>query len=76
MVARAAADLEAEVERRAELARARIARAEARVIADIRDMAVDVAVAAATRLVRDRLGEERAREIVDDAISELGRQVH
>jgi len=76
MVARAAADLEAEVERRAELARAKIARAEARVIADIRDMAVDVAVAAATRLVRDRLGEERARGIVDDAISELGRQVH
>ena len=76
MVAQAAADLEAEVERRAELARARIARAEARVIADIRDMAVDVAVGAATRLVRDRLGEERARGIVDDAISELGRQVH
>ena len=76
MVAQAAADLEAEVERRAELARARIARAEARVIADIRDMAVDVAVGAATRLVRDRLGEERAQGIVDDAISGLGRQVH
>ena len=76
MAAQAVADLEAEVKRRAELARAKIARAEAQVIEEIRDAAVDVAVGAAGRLVRERLGEEQARGIVDDAISELGRKVH
>ncbi len=76
MAAQAAADLEAEVERRAELARAKIARAEAQVIEDVRDMAVDIAVRAAGRLVRERLGEEQAGRIVDDAVSELGRKIH
>ena len=76
MVAQAAADLEAEIRRRTELAHAKIARAEAQVIEDVRDMAVDAAVRAAGRLVRERLGEEQAGKIVDDAISELGRKVH
>ena len=76
MAAQAAADLEAEIKRRTELAHAKIARAEAQVIEDVRDMAVDAAVRAAGRLVRERLGEEQAGKIVDDAISELGRKVH
>lgn len=76
MVEQAAADLEAEIRRRTELAHAKIARAEAQVIEDVRDMAVDAAVRAAGRLVRERLGEEQAGKIVDDAISELGRKVH
>ncbi len=76
MAAQAAADLEAEIRRRTELAHAKIARAEAQVIEDVRDMAVDAAVRAAGRLVRERLGEEQAGKIVDDAISELGRKVH
>ena len=58
------------------MAHAKIARAEAQVIEDVRDMAVDAAVRAAGRLVRERLGEEQAGKIVDDAISELGRKVH
>lgn len=76
MAEQAAADLEAEIRRRTELAHAKIARAEAQVIEDVRDMAVDAAVRAAGRLVRERLGEEQAGKIVDDAISELGRKVH
>lgn len=76
MAAQAAADLEAEIRRRTELAHAKIARAEAQVIEDVRDMAVDAAVRAAGRLVRERLGEEQAGKIVDDAISELDRKVH
>ncbi|MCY4497420.1 MAG: F0F1 ATP synthase subunit B [Rhodospirillaceae bacterium] len=76
MAAQAAADLEAEIRRRTELAHAKIARAEAQVIEDVRDMAVDAAVRAAGRLVRERLGEEQAGKIVDDAISELGRKIH
>lgn len=76
MAAQAAADLESEIRRRTDLAHAKIARAEAQVIEDVRDMAVDAAVRAAGRLIRERLGEEQAGKIVDDAISELGRKVH
>jgi F-type H+-transporting ATPase subunit b len=76
MAAQAAADLETEVKRRTELAFAKIARAEAQVIQDVRNMAVDLAVRAAGQLVRDRLGEEQAGKIVDNAISELSRKVH
>lgn len=76
MAAQAAADLETEVKRRTKLAFAKIARAEAQVIQDVRNMAVDLAVRAAGQLVRDRLGEEQAGKIVDNAISELSRKVH
>jgi F-type H+-transporting ATPase subunit b len=76
MAAQAAADLETEVKRRTELAYAKIARAEAQVIQDVRNMAIDLAVRAAGQLVQERLGEEQAGKIVDDAISELGRKVH
>ena len=62
MAAQAAADLEAEIRRRTELAHAKIARAEAQVIEDVRDMAVDAAVRAAGRLVRERLGRGTGRE--------------
>lgn len=76
MAVQAASDLETEVRRRTEMAQAKIARAEAQVIADVRNMAVDIAVRAAGQLVQERLGEEQAQKIVDDAISELGRKVH
>ena len=76
MGAQAATDLETEVKRRTELAHAKIARAEAQVIKDVRNMAVDIAVRAAGQLVQERLGEEQAGKIVDEAISELGRKIH
>lgn len=76
MAEQAAADLETEVRRRTELAFAKIARAEAQVIQDVRNMSVDLAVRAAGQLVQDRLSEEQAGKIVDDAISELSRKVH
>lgn len=76
MAEQAAADLELEVKRRTELAHAKIARAEEQVIEDVRNMAVDIAVRAAGQLVQERLGEEQANQIVDNAISELGRKVH
>ena len=76
MAAQAASDLELEVKRRTEIARAKIARAEAQVIADVRNMAVDIAVRAAGDIVRERLGEDQANQIVDTAISELGRKIH
>ena len=76
MAEQAAAELESEIKRRTELAHAKISRAEAQVIEDVRNMAVDIAVRAAGRLVQDNLGEEQAGHIVDSAISELSRKVH
>jgi len=76
MSEQAAADLDSEVKRRTELAQAKIARAEAQVIEDVRNMAVDIAVRAAAQLVEEHLSDEKAGKIIDDAISELGRKVH
>ena len=76
MSEQAAADLDSEVKRRTELAQAKIARAEAQVIEDVRNMAVDIAVRAAGQLVDEHLSDEQAGKIIDDAISELGRKVH
>ena len=76
MSEQAAKDLELEVTRRTELAQAKIARAEAQVIEDVRNLAVDIAVRAAEQLVEDHLDDKQADKIIDDAISELGRKVH
>jgi F-type H+-transporting ATPase subunit b len=76
MAAEAAAELETEVRRRTELAQAKIARAEAQVIEEVRNLAVDVAVRAAGRLIRENLDDTQAQRLVDDAIGELGRKVH
>ncbi len=76
MAAQAAIDLETEVKRRTNLARAKIARAEAQVIQDVRNTSIDIAVRAAGQLVQERLGEDQAGKIVDDAIAELGRKIH
>jgi len=76
MAAQATVDIETEVRRRTELARAKIAGAEAQIIQDVRNISVDIAVRAAGQLVQERLGEEQAGKIVDDAISELSRKVH
>jgi F-type H+-transporting ATPase subunit b len=76
MAAEAAAELETEVRRRTELAQAKIARAEAQVIEEVRNLSVDVAVRAAGRLIRENLDDTQAQRLVDDAIGELGRKVH
>ena len=72
----AARDLEAALKRREELAMQRIAQAEQQASADVRAAAVDVAVAAAERLLRDKLDGAKSDALIDQAIKELPAKLH
>ena len=63
--------LKAQLERRARQAKERIAQAEANAIAEIRALAADAAVAAATRLIAAHLDEKKAETLVSHSIGEL-----
>jgi len=77
MAAEASAALATAMQRREQLAIEKIAQAEAEAIREVRTTAVDVAVAAARRLIAERLDASRASTLIDQAIrdvpSKLGR---
>lgn len=72
----ALAALEVQLKRREELALARIAQAEQAAAAEVRNAAVDVAVAAARQVFRDGLDETSGAALVDQAIAELPARLH
>ena len=72
MRAQAEQDLEQSVERRKTQALDRIAQSEAQAIASVRNTAVDVAVAAAEKLITDQMSGDRQDALVDSAIKDLG----
>lgn len=61
------------LERRERLALESIAQAEAQARADVRNEAVDVAIAAARRVLRDSIDEQQARVLTDRSIAEVER---
>ena len=71
LVARAKRDLEAALERRQRLAEEKIALAEAKALAEVRNAAVDVAIGAARHVIAERLGDAQRQALVDHAIAEL-----
>ncbi len=74
--AKARADLAASVERRLKAAEEQIGQAEAQAVREVRDRAVDVAIASASRIIADRLGEEQAAGLVDSSIEAVGARIH
>jgi F-type H+-transporting ATPase subunit b len=72
----AARDLEASLKRREELAMQRIAQAEQQAAADVRTAAVDVAIAATERLLREKLDTAKSDALIDQAIKELPTKLH
>ncbi len=68
---RAEDDLAASIKRREEQAMNRIAQAEAEATQQVRDLAVDVAMVAATEVLQDRLDGDDGDEIITAAIKEL-----
>ena len=74
--AEASANLEIVLARGEEMARQKIARAEAEALQQVREIAVDVAVAAASKLIADGLDDGRRGGLVDAAISELPEKLH
>ena len=74
--AEAEAELAATVSRRTEAAMAKIDQAEAQALAEVRETAVDVAVAAAKKMLADNLDDTRGDALINDAIGELRRKLH
>ncbi|MSO64452.1 MAG: F0F1 ATP synthase subunit B [Alphaproteobacteria bacterium] len=76
MRSEADAALDDQLKRRADLAVEKIARAEAQAVQEVRNLAVDVAVSAAERLIAENLDPARARALIDQAISDVGRKLN
>ena len=72
----AKADLAASIERRLRGADEQIAMAEANAVREVRDRAVQVAIAAAAEVMAARLSDARADALVDDAIKSVGERLH
>ena len=65
------AQLRAQIDRRAQMAKERIEQAEAAALAEIRGLAADTAVAAAEKLIAARMDEKRSATLVEASIKEL-----
>jgi len=73
---RAKADLQVSIERRLKAADEQIALAEANAIRQVKDRAVAIAIATAADVLRERLGDDRQQQLVDDAIEDVGQRLH
>jgi F-type H+-transporting ATPase subunit b len=69
-------DLEAAIERRRRQAEDKIAQAEAKAVAEVRAAAVDVAMAAARRIIGQSVDAARGARLIDDAIHALPQRLH
>ncbi|HUC10568.1 MAG TPA: F0F1 ATP synthase subunit B [Stellaceae bacterium] len=76
IAAESARAMEEALQRRQRLAEERIALEQARAVAEIRAITVDVAIAAARRVITAELDEQRAAALIDTAIAELPNQLH
>jgi F-type H+-transporting ATPase subunit b len=73
--AKTQADLDAALARREQMALDRIAQAEAQALQEVRNTAVEVAIAAARKLVVQGLDQSRADALVAEAIAELPKKL-
>ena len=64
------------MERRQQQAVEKIALAETKAIAEVRNQAVDIAIAAVRRLLADDLGAARKATLIDDAIADLSKRLN
>jgi len=65
------AQLRAQIDRRAQMAKDKIAQAETAALAEIRGLAADAAVSAAEKLIAARIDEKRGAALVAESIKEL-----
>lgn len=68
--------LEESIRRREQQAMERIANAEAEAMRQVRNQAVDIAIAAAGRLLQDNLPQAKADALVDQTIKDLPAKLH
>ena len=74
--AKALADLDVAIKRREQLAIEKIAQAEADALREVREISVDLAVAAARTLIADHLDDKSKGDLVDEAIKDLPDKLH
>ena len=72
----AAANLTIALGRRERMALDKIAQAEAEAVVAVKNQAVDLAVAAARRILEQQMAGPRAASLVDQSIAELDRKLH
>ncbi len=70
------AELQATLERRQALAEAKIKQAEEKALAEVQNIAVDVAIAASEKLMKDNLKAKEAGALIDQSIKDLGSQLN
>ena len=73
---RAEKDLEEQLKRRERLTMEKIEQAEAKALAEVRNRAVDIAVAATEQLMRDNLTDKASGQLVDQAIKDVQQRLN
>jgi F-type H+-transporting ATPase subunit b len=68
--------MQAQVERRQQLAEDKIHQAEAQALLEVRAAAADIAVAAAQRLIAEKVDASKDAKLVERSISELASKLH
>lgn len=76
LAAKASADLEELLKRREQQAMDRIAQAESEALREVRNVAVDIAMAATRTLIQQNLPAAQASALVDQAIQDLPNRLH
>lgn len=69
-------DLGAALKRREQAAMEKIAQAETQALQEVRDQAIEVALAATAQLISENLGKERSERLIDESIRELSGKLH
>lgn len=69
-------DLERSIERRLQAADDQIASAEANAIKDVRDRAIDVAIAAAREVIEKQMSATEANKLIDSSIKSVETKLH
>ncbi|WP_169567821.1 F0F1 ATP synthase subunit B [Sneathiella limimaris] len=70
------AELAAALTRRQELAEAKIRQAEEKALSEVQNVAVEISIAAAEKLMKDNLKAKEAGALIDQSIKDLGSQLN
>ncbi len=76
LTAQVEADIEAALRRREQAALDKIAQAETKALQEVRNQAIDVAMAAAAKLLESNLDNEGLNTLVDDSIGNLSQKLN
>lgn len=76
MQERAEQDLEEQLKRRERMTMEKIEQAEAKALAEVRNRAVDIAIAATEQLMRDNITDKASGQLVDQAIKDVQQRLN